>query len=231
MSNPLSNYLSQLNNAPELGLRYPFAQEPLPYGYNEMEPHIDTRTMVIHYNRHHKAYTDNFNKFVVDNNLQNSTLIEIFIEISRKPDGLKNNGGGFFNHLVFWKMLRPNPNSNPNNPIGEIATKIDQTFTNFDTFKSQFSSAAMGRFGSGWAWLNVRPNGELFISSTPNQDCPLMDTVTENGLPLLGIDVWEHAYYLKYQNLRADYVVAFWHLVNWDEVERRYQEAKNIFGF
>lgn len=230
MSNSLINYLSQLSTSPEFNLRYPFTQEPLPYNYADLEPHIDTRTMDVHYNRHHKTYTDNFNKFVNENNLTNLSIIELFLEMRKKSDGLKNNGGGFFNHLVFWKMLRPNPNSIANNPVGEIATKIDTTFGNFETFKTQFNLAALGRFGSGWAWLSVRPNGEIFISSTPNQDNPLMDTVDENGIPVLGIDVWEHAYYLKYQNLRADYISAFWHIVNWDEVERRYQEAKTIFG-
>lgn len=230
MSNALNPFLSQLNSNPELGLRYPFSQEQLPYSYGDMEPHIDSRTMEIHYSRHHKAYTDNFNKFVVDNNLQNSTIFEIFAQASKKPNGLKNNGGGFFNHLVFWKMLKPNPSSSANNPVGEISARIDSTFGDFDTFKTQFNASAMGQFGSGWAWLSIRPNGDLFISSTANQDNPLMDTVTDNGIPVLGIDVWEHAYYLKYQNLRADYIAAFWNVVNWDEVERRYQEAKSIFG-
>lgn len=230
MSNNLSNFLTNLLTNPEFQLKYPFEREPLPYDYDAMEPHIDARTMDIHYNRHHKTYTDNFNKFVSENNLTNLSLIEIFLNITKYPDGLKNNGGGFFNHLVFWKMLKSNPNSEPNLPIGEIATKIDTTFGNFDTFKNQFNAAALGRFGSGWAWLNVRPNGELFISSTPNQDNPLMDTVADNGIPVLGIDVWEHAYYLKYQNLRGDYVNAFWNIVNWQEVDRRYQQAKTIFG-
>ncbi len=230
MSNALTPFLTQLNNNSELGLRYPFAQEQLPYNYGDMEPHIDARTMEIHYTRHHKAYTDNFNKFVVESNLQNLSLIEIFAQVSREQIGLKNNGGGFFNHLVFWKMLRPNPDSTANNPVGDVASSINSTFGNFDTFKAQFNAAAMGQFGSGWAWLSVRPNGEIFVSSTPNQDNPLMDTVADNAIPVLGIDVWEHAYYLKYQNLRADYIAAFWNLVNWDEVERRYQEAKSIFG-
>lgn len=207
----------------ENSLKYPYQQDPLPYDKAALEPYIDAATMDVHYNKHHKAYTDKFNAALQAENATGTPLLEIFKNISKYSDGLKNNGGGYFNHLLFWKIMTP---SSTKEPVGESKDAINKTFGTFADFKKLFSEAAINRFGSGWAWLSMDKDGKLFISSTQNQNNPLMDIVPQKGIPLLLIDVWEHAYYLKYQNRRNEYVENFWNVINWNEVERRYQEAK-----
>lgn len=194
----------------------------LPYSYNALEAFIDATTMEIHYSRHHKAYFNNFVKAVDDNQLQGLPIEVIFKEISKYPSSVRNNGGGFYNHTLFWEVMAANGGGEPK---GKLRVAIDDTFGSFDEFKKRFESAATGQFGSGWAWLSVGANNEIFISSTANQDNPLMDIVKERGTPILALDVWEHAYYLHYQNKRADYATNFWKVVNWTEVEKRYSKA------
>lgn len=207
---------------------FPFVKNNLEYGFDALEPHIDTATMNVHYNGHHTAYTNNFNNAVANDIPETErTLIKILTNVSNFNDPIKNNGGGYFNHLIFWKMLTPNSTLSP---IGDSSTAISNKFGSFEAFKQAFGEAAATRFGSGWAWLNVGLDGELFISSTPNQNNPIMDVVEPKGLPILALDVWEHAYYLKHQNRRNEYIASFWNVVNWEEVERRYQEAKSIIG-
>lgn len=196
-----------------------FTLPDLPYAFDALEPHIDARTMEIHHDRHHKGYTDNLNKAIAGTEAEGKSIEEILKNISQYPVAVRNNGGGFYNHSLFWKWMSPNGGGKP---TGAIASAIDKAFGSFDEFKSQFATAAGTRFGSGWAWLIEDHSGQLKIGSTPNQDCPLMDVSDLKGRPLLGIDVWEHAYYLKYQNKRPDYVTAFWDVVNWDEVNRLY---------
>lgn len=197
--------------------------EPLPYAYDALEPYIDAQTMEIHYSRHHQAYFNNLVKAVAGTELEGQPLEALFPKMSQLPVAVRNNGGGHWNHALFWKSLSPNGGGMPD---GDLLAAIEQAFGSFDEFKKQFDAAAVGRFGSGWAWLSVGAAGNLFISSTPNQDNPLMDVAEKRGAPLLGLDVWEHAYYLKYQNKRADYVGAFWNVVNWPEVAARYAAAK-----
>ena len=197
--------------------------EPLPYATDALEPYIDAQTMEIHYSRHHQAYFNNLVKAVTGTELEGQSLEALFAKMSQLPVAVRNNGGGHWNHALFWKSLSPQGGGMPD---GELLAAIEQAFGSFDEFKKQFDAAAVGRFGSGWAWLGVGADGKLFISSTPNQDNPLMDVAEKRGAPLLGLDVWEHAYYLKYQNKRADYVAAFWNIVNWPEVAARYAAAK-----
>lgn len=200
-----------------------FKLPDLPYAFNALEPHIDAQTMEIHHDRHHKAYTDNLNKALEGTDAEQKGIEEILKNISSYPAAVRNNGGGYYNHNLFWEIMAPNSGGEPS---GELADAINSTFGSFSTFKEQFNQAAATRFGSGWAWLTV-DNGALKIGSTPNQDNPLMDVVTDiKGTPILGLDVWEHAYYLKYQNKRPDYANAFWNVVNWEEVSRRYKDAK-----
>lgn len=224
MANPIQANIELLS---ENQILYPFELPQLPYAYDFLEPNIDALTMETHYDKHHRAYRNNFKNFYDQEVTSGTSLMQVFKEISKYSDGLKNNAGGFLNHIFFWNMMTANSTKAP---VGESAQAITNKFGSFDNFKQQFTAAAMGRFGSGWAWLNMATDGNLFISSTPNQVNPLMDYVDQQGLPLLTIDVWEHAYYLKYKNLRADYVNNFWNVVNWEEVERRYQEAKTILG-
>lgn len=205
---------------------FPFAQSKLNYDLNALAPNIGGDTMDFHYNKHHKAYTDNFNNFY-EKEAAGASLLSVIANVSKYSDGFKNNLGGYFNHNMFWSLLSPNSTKNP---IGDLANAINESFGSFDAFKEQFSAAAMGRFGSGWAWLSLNSDGKLFISSTPNQNNPLMDVTAQKGIPVLTIDVWEHAYYLNYQNRRADYVKNFWEVINWEEAERRYQEAKKVFA-
>jgi Fe-Mn family superoxide dismutase len=205
---------------------FPFQQAVLNYELNSLAPNIGGDTMDFHYNKHHKAYTDNFNGFY-EKEAIGASLINVMANVSRYSDGFKNNLGGYFNHNMFWNLLTPNSTKAP---IGELAQAITANFGTFEAFKEQFNAAAMGRFGSGWAWLCLNSEGKLFISSTPNQNNPLMDVVAQKGVPVFTIDVWEHAYYLNYQNRRADYVKNFWEVINWEEAERRYQEAKLIFA-
>jgi Fe-Mn family superoxide dismutase len=200
-----------------------FKLPDLPYANNALEPHIDAQTMEIHHDRHHKAYTDNLNKAIEGTDADQKGIEEILKNISSYPPAVRNNGGGYFNHNLFWEIMSPNGGGNPTGAVGDA---IKAEFGSFDSFKEKFNAAGTTRFGSGWAWLCVE-NGKLKICSTPNQDNPLMDVVTDcKGTPILGCDVWEHAYYLKYQNKRPDYLNAFWNVVNWEEVNRRYQEAR-----
>jgi Fe-Mn family superoxide dismutase len=197
--------------------------DPLPYAYDALEPYIDAQTMEIHYSRHHQAYFNNLVKAVAGTELEGQPLEALFPKMSQLPVAVRNNGGGHWNHALFWKSLSPQGGGQPD---GELLAAIEKAFGSFDEFKKQFDAAAVGRFGSGWAWLGVGADGKLFISSTPNQDNPLMDVAEKRGAPLLGLDVWEHAYYLKYQNKRADYIAAFWNVVNWPEVAARFAAAK-----
>lgn len=197
--------------------------EPLPYAYDALELHIDARTMEIHYGKHHQAYFNNLTKAVAGTELEGKSLESLFPKISQLPPVVRNNGGGHWNHTFFWKSMAPKGGGAPAGALGEAIAKA---FGSFDEFKKQFEAAAVGRFGSGWAWLSVGADGALFISSTPNQDNPLMDVAEKRGTPILGLDVWEHAYYLKYQNLRASYAGAFWNIVNWPEVAARFEAAR-----
>lgn len=200
-----------------------FVQSPLPYAYNALEPSLDAKTMEIHYSRHHAAYVKNLNTALESaGKTDQKDLIKIMNTISTYPVAVRNNGGGHYNHDLFWSILTPKQGTMPSK---ELSTAINATFGSIDDFKANFNKSAMGQFGSGWAWLIVTPDGKLKITTTANQDNPLMDVIAEKGTPVLGVDVWEHAYYLNYQNRRADYLTAIWNVINWDEVSRRYQEA------
>ena len=193
----------------------------LPYAYDALEPYIDARTMEIHYDKHHRAYFNNFINAIKGTPLEEMPIKNIFASMSKHPDGVRNNGGGYYNHLLFWNNLGKDSSGLPS----ELSAAIIKAFGSFDKFKETFNTAAKTRFGSGWAWLYLDSDKNLAVGSTPNQDNPLMDLSQIKGDPLLTIDVWEHAYYLKYQNKRADYIDAFWNVVNWDEVNKRYQQA------
>lgn len=195
----------------------------LDYAYNALEPHIDARTMEIHHSKHHAAYTNNLNKAIEGTPLEKMSIEEILKGLDMSNNAVRNNGGGFYNHNLFWKMMSPNGGGQPS---GELAEAINKSFGSFEDFRKKFSDAAATRFGSGWAWLCVHPGGKLEVCSTPNQDNPLMPNVGCSGIPVLGLDVWEHAYYLHYQNRRPDYISAFWNVINWDEVARRYTQGK-----
>lgn len=200
-----------------------FELPALPYAHNALEPHVDTATMEIHHGKHHAAYVNNLNAALAGTENEGKSLEELMANISKLPAAVRNNGGGHYNHSLFWTVMSPNGGGTPS---GELAAAIDTAFGSFDAFKEKFAAAGATRFGSGWAWLCVE-NGVLKVCSTPNQDNPLMDVVTDcNGTPILGLDVWEHAYYLKYQNRRPDYIAGFWNVVNWAEVARRYAAAK-----
>lgn len=196
---------------------------PLPYMFNALEPHIDQMTMEIHYERHHRGYYNNLIKAIEGTEMEKLTLEQILSNVSKYPVGVRNNGGGHYNHVLFWAVMSPYGGGEP---TGELGAAINKTFGSYGNFKTQFEEAARTRFGSGWAWLSVDKNGSLLVSSTPNQDNPLMDVAEKQGTPILGLDVWEHAYYLKYQNLRGEYIKGFWNLVNWEEVGQRYKKAK-----
>ena len=200
-----------------------FELPKLPYAYPALEPHIDARTMEIHYTKHHQAYVNNLNNAIAGSDAEKLSIEDICKNISKYPMAVRNNGGGHFNHSLFWTVMAPNAGGAPK---GDLATAIDSAFGNFDTFKTQFAAAGGTRFGSGWAWLIVGADKKLVICSTPNQDNPLMDIAEVKGTPILGCDVWEHAYYLHYQNRRPDYMTAFWNVVNWDEVARRFTMVK-----
>jgi Fe-Mn family superoxide dismutase len=202
-----------------------FELPPLPYPFNALEPHIDAQTMEIHHDRHHAAYVNNLNKALEGNADWSSKSIEaILAHINEVPEGIRtavnNNGGGHANHTLFWQLMSPNGGGEP---TGALAQAIASEFGSFASFKEKFSAAAAGRFGSGWAWLVVDANGKLAVMSTPNQDSPISQGLT----PILGLDVWEHAYYLKYQNKRPDYVSAWWNVVNWAKVDELYTQAKS----
>jgi len=198
-----------------------FTLAPLPYAYEALEPHIDTLTMQIHHDKHHQAYVDNLNKAVAGTDNESKSLEDLVKHAASISPAVRNNGGGHWNHTFFWESLAGNAGGKPS---GKLAEAIDAAFGSFDAFKEKFSSAGMTRFGSGWAWLLVK-DGKLEVSSTPNQDNPLMDVAEVKGTPVLGADVWEHAYYLKYQNKRADYLAAFWNVVNWNKVGERFDAA------
>ncbi len=196
-----------------------FKLPDLKYDYNALEPHIDARTMEIHHTKHHGAYTTKLNDALAGTDLDGKTIEDILAGISGHSAAVRNNGGGFFNHNLFWEVMGPTSGGSPD---GNLAAAIDRDFGSFDAFKDEFSNAAATRFGSGWAWLVKQPGGKLVVSSTPNQDNPLMDIAEVKGTPILGLDVWEHAYYLHYQNRRPDYIGAFWNVVNWSEVAKRF---------
>ena len=194
----------------------------LPYAYDALEPYIDARTMEIHYDRHHRTYFNNYLNAVKGTAYENMPIEKVFAEVSKAGDAIRNNGGGFYNHVMFWKNMGKGSTA----PSAELSAAINKAFGSFDKFKETFSNAAKTRFGSGWAWLYVNSEKNLAVGSTPNQDNPLMDLSPVKGTPLLTLDVWEHAYYLKYQNKRADYVDAFWNVVNWDDVNKRFLAAQ-----
>lgn len=193
----------------------------LPYAYNALEPYIDAKTMEIHYSKHHKAYYNNFIAAIKDTPAANMSITELFAAMSKQTITVRNNGGGFYNHVLFWENLSPTKSE----PSAKLSSSIDKHFGSFDKLKEEFGNAAKKQFGSGWAWLNVDKSGTLFVSSTPNQDNPLMDVADKKGTPILCIDVWEHAYYLHYQNRRADYVDSFWNIVNWKVVNKRFENV------
>jgi len=200
-----------------------FTLDPLPYANDALEPHIDALTMEIHHDRHHQAYVTNLNNAINGTELDGKSLEEILSGISSAPAAVRNNGGGHWNHAFFWKTLSANGGGAP---VGELAKAIDAKFGSFDAFKEEYKKAATTRFGSGWAWLVVTEGGELAVTSTPNQDNPLMDVAEVKGTPVIGLDVWEHAYYLKYQNKRPDYIDAYWNVVDWNAAEAIYKAGK-----
>ncbi|HXF60360.1 MAG TPA: superoxide dismutase [Caldilineaceae bacterium] len=202
----------------------PFTLPDLPYPANALEPHIDARTMEIHHDKHHAAYMNNLNNAIAGTDLDGKDIVEILSNIDSVPENIRttvrNNGGGYANHNLFWVIMSPNGGGQPS---GELANAINQAFGSFDAFKEKFSNAAATRFGSGWAWLVVKKDGSLDVYSTANQDSPYM----QGDTPILGLDVWEHAYYLKYQNRRPEYISAFWNVINWDAVAKNYSEARS----
>ncbi|GAB3750102.1 superoxide dismutase [Spirosoma pomorum] len=201
-----------------------FVLDPLPYSSDALEPNFDKQTMEIHHDKHHNAYVTNLNNAIAGTELENKTIEEILGSISQSPAAVRNNGGGHYNHTLFWNTLSGNGGGEP---TGELADAINQKFGSFSNFKDEFTKAATTRFGSGWAWLIVTSEGELAITSTPNQDNPLMDIADVKGFPIIGLDVWEHAYYLKYQNRRPDYIAAYFNVVDWEAAEKRYQTGKS----
>ncbi|SHJ52261.1 superoxide dismutase, Fe-Mn family [Maribacter aquivivus] len=200
-----------------------FELPKLPYAYDALEPHIDARTMEIHHTKHHQGYTSKLNAAIEGTDLAGKSIEAILTGLDMSNGAVRNNGGGFYNHSLFWTILSPNGGGKPS---GELATAIDSAFGSFEEFKNKFTTAAGTRFGSGWAWLCVHKGGKVEVCSTPNQDNPLMPGVECGGQPILGLDVWEHAYYLNYQNKRPDYIEAFFNIINWDEVSKRYASNK-----
>lgn len=200
-----------------------FVLAPLPYANNALEPHFDALTMEIHHDRHHNAYVTNLNAAVAGTALEGKSLEELLANVSTLSPAVRNNGGGHYNHDLFWNILSPNGGGAP---IGTLAKAIEAKFGSFDAFKDEFKKAGIGRFGSGWAWLVAQKDGSIAISSTPNQDNPLMDVAEVKGYPVIGLDVWEHAYYLKFQNKRPDYIDSFWNVIDWAVAEKRYLAAQ-----
>ena len=206
----------------------PFTLPALPYAYNALEPVIDEQTMKIHHTKHHQAYVDKLNK-ALENTGGKFVLEEAFKTISKADAAIRNNGGGHYNHSLFWQLMKPTPtnvsaNSKENKPVGKLSESIIKDFKSFDDFKKEFSERSAKIFGSGWCWL-IEQEGKLKITTTPNQDNPLMDVTSEKGKPILALDVWEHAYYLKYQNKRADYIANWWNIVNWEKAEELFNKA------
>ena len=200
-----------------------FTLPNLPYAVDALEPNIDAMTMEIHHGKHHAGYTTNLNNAIAGTEAEKLSIEDILKNVSTRSTAVRNNGGGFYNHCMFWEIMSPNGGGHP---TGALAADIDARFGSFEAFKDEFSKAAATRFGSGWAWLIVDEAGHLAVSSTPNQDNPLMDVADVKGTPILGVDVWEHAYYLNYQNRRPDYINAFFSVINWNEAEKRYAAAK-----
>ena len=198
-----------------------FQLPDLPYAFDALEPHIDAKTMEIHHDKHHAAYTSKLNAAIEGSDLDNASIEEIMGQISGLSAGIRNNGGGFYNHSLFWQVMGPNGGGAPE---GALAEAINSAFGSFDAFKDEFANAGATQFGSGWAWL-VKTDSGLAVSSTPNQDNPLMDNADVKGTPILGLDVWEHAYYLNYQNRRPDYIGAFWNVVDWAKVSENFSKA------
>jgi Fe-Mn family superoxide dismutase len=200
-----------------------FTLPDLPYSFNGLEPHIDAMTMEIHHDKHHAGYTNNLNNAIKGTDLEGKSIEAILADISNQSGAVRNNGGGYYNHCMFWEVMSPNGGEIP---TGELADNINSKFGSFEAFKDEFSKAAATRFGSGWAWLIVDAAGNLAVTSTANQDNPMMDVADIKGTPILCVDVWEHAYYLKYQNRRPEYLTNFFNVVNWAEVSKRYSAAK-----
>jgi len=197
-----------------------FELPSLPYAFDALEPHIDARTMEIHHTKHHNAYVTKLNDAITGTSHEGESLENLIKNISQHSPAVRNNGGGHYNHSLFWEIMSSNGGGSP---TGALAEAIDRNFGSFDQFKEKFGTAAATRFGSGWAWLGVKDDGSLCVCSTPNQDNPLMDIAEDPCRPILGLDVWEHAYYLNYQNRRPDYVAAFWSVINWEEVANRFE--------
>lgn len=200
-----------------------FELPKLQYAFDALEPHIDAKTMEIHHDKHHKGYTDKLNAAIKGTDQEGKTIENILNNLDMDNKAVRNNGGGFYNHRLFWEVMSPNGGGKPS---GALAEAINSAYGSFEDFKEKFSTAAKGQFGSGWAWLCVHEGGKVEVCSTPNQDNPLMPEVGCGGKPILGLDVWEHAYYLNYQNRRPDYVNAFFNVINWDEVSKRYEQNK-----
>lgn len=218
----VENQLNKINNHIRSNNKMAKFELPqLPYSYDTLEPYIDKMTMEIHHTKHHNAYVTNLNKAVEGTELDGKSLEEMFKMISKVPVAVRNNGGGHWNHSLFWTLMKQNGGGNP---TGKVADAITSAFGSFDEFKNKFNTAATTRFGSGWAWLLVQ-DGKLVVSSTPNQDNPLMDVAEVKGTPILGLDVWEHAYYLKYQNRRPEYIDNWWNVVSWDKVNELFSKA------
>ncbi len=199
-----------------------FELPKLPYEYDALEPYIDKMTMEIHYTKHHNAYVTKLNEAIAGTDMEKKSLEDLLKSASKQPVAVRNNGGGHYNHSLFWTIMKKGGGGLPK---GDLEKSIKSSFGSFEEFKSKFSTAAAGRFGSGWAWLIIK-EGKLAITSTANQDNPIMDVAEEKGTPILGLDVWEHAYYLKYQNRRPEYIENWWNVINWDEVMKRFKEAK-----
>lgn len=219
MATPLLSSLVACGNETQNFEGHTFPE--LAYAYDALEPYIDAETMELHYSKHHKGYFTKFMAAAEGTDLLNTPMENIFAGISKQPEGVRNNGGGYYNHALFWENMTPQQGEIP----ADLKAAIEKDFGSVDAFKTEFATAAKTRFGSGWAWLLVDENGALKVSSTPNQDNPLMDVAEVKGTPLLALDVWEHAYYLNYQNKRGDYINNFWNVVNWDVVNHRYTKA------
>jgi len=218
---PFAGYSQKNNNKKDINMTTINKLEfhNLPYAYDALEPFIDKMTMEIHHSKHHKAYYDNMMNAVKGTEMENKSLEEVFSNMSKYPAAIRNNGGGYYNHNLYWEVMKVNGGK----PSAKLEDAIVKTFGSMDELKKQFTDAGKTRFGSGWAWLSVDKDGKLFVSSTPNQDNPLMDVAEKHGTPILGMDVWEHAYYLKFQNKRPDYTEAFWSVINWEAVSKKYE--------
>lgn len=205
----------------DFGDQFPYSLPKLPYDYKALEPFIDEQTMIIHHTKHHKAYVNNLNKALENQSFKNAPLLELFKKVSTLDAAIRNNGGGHYNHTLFWQCIKPNPANEPNLPSKNLEKILEKHFGSYDNFKKEFSEKSLKIFGSGWCWLIKDKDQKLRITTTPNQDNPLMDVAQDQGIPILGLDVWEHAYYLKYQNRRSEYIENFWKIINWSFVEKR----------